>query len=90
MRNVGIRDGKVVRISSEALSGRRLVHAGGLVVAMRVLVPARNAPVFRRSRRRIVDPPDATADPDQIFPSKLDEPCGGGRLARLHTNPEVA
>jgi adenine deaminase len=32
VRNVGIRDGKIVRISS-ALSGRRLVHAGGLVVA---------------------------------------------------------
>ena len=33
VRNVGIRDGKIVRISSEALSGRRVVHAGGLVVA---------------------------------------------------------
>jgi N-acyl-D-aspartate/D-glutamate deacylase len=33
IRNVGIRDGKIVRISSEALSGRRVVHAGGLVVA---------------------------------------------------------
>jgi N-acyl-D-aspartate/D-glutamate deacylase len=33
VRNVGIRDGKIVRISSEALSGRRLVRAGGLVVA---------------------------------------------------------
>jgi N-acyl-D-aspartate/D-glutamate deacylase len=33
MRNVGIRDGKIVRISSEALSGRRVVHASGLVVA---------------------------------------------------------
>ena len=33
VRNVGIRDGKIVRISSEALNGRRLVHAGGLVVA---------------------------------------------------------
>ena len=32
-RNVGIRDGKIVRISSEALSGRRVVHADGLVVA---------------------------------------------------------
>ncbi len=32
-RNVGIRDGKIVRISSEALSGRRVIHAGGLVVA---------------------------------------------------------
>jgi N-acyl-D-aspartate/D-glutamate deacylase len=33
VRNVGIRDGKVVRISSEALSGRRVIHASGLVVA---------------------------------------------------------
>jgi cytosine/adenosine deaminase-related metal-dependent hydrolase len=33
VRNVGVRDGKIVRVSSEALSGRRLVHAGGLVVA---------------------------------------------------------
>jgi hypothetical protein len=33
VRNVGIRDGRIVRISSEALSGRRVVHAGGLVVA---------------------------------------------------------
>jgi N-acyl-D-aspartate/D-glutamate deacylase len=33
MRNVGIRDGKIVRISSEALSGRRVVHVSGLVVA---------------------------------------------------------
>src|ERR1700731_3825261 len=33
VRNVGIRDGRIVRISSEALSGRRVVHAIGLVVA---------------------------------------------------------
>jgi len=33
VRNVGIRDGKIVRISSEALSGRRVIHAAGLVVA---------------------------------------------------------
>jgi N-acyl-D-aspartate/D-glutamate deacylase len=33
VRNVGIRDGKIVRITSEALTGRRVVHAGGLVVA---------------------------------------------------------
>jgi N-acyl-D-aspartate/D-glutamate deacylase len=33
VRNVGIRDGKIVRISSEALSGRRVLHANGLVVA---------------------------------------------------------
>jgi N-acyl-D-aspartate/D-glutamate deacylase len=33
VRNVGIQDGKIVRISSEALSGRHVVHASGLVVA---------------------------------------------------------
>jgi N-acyl-D-aspartate/D-glutamate deacylase len=33
VRNVGIRDGKIVRITPEALSGRRIIHAGGLVVA---------------------------------------------------------
>ncbi len=33
VRNVGIRDGRIVRISSAALSGRRIVHAAGLVVA---------------------------------------------------------
>jgi N-acyl-D-aspartate/D-glutamate deacylase len=33
VRNVGIRDGKIVRVSSEAISGRRVLHAGGLVVA---------------------------------------------------------
>jgi N-acyl-D-aspartate/D-glutamate deacylase len=33
VRNVGIRDGKITRISSEALSGNRVIHAGGLVVA---------------------------------------------------------
>jgi N-acyl-D-aspartate/D-glutamate deacylase len=33
VRNVGIRDGKIVRISSEAMSGRRVVNANGLVIA---------------------------------------------------------
>jgi N-acyl-D-aspartate/D-glutamate deacylase len=33
VRNVGIRGGKIIRVSSEALSGRRVVHASGLVVA---------------------------------------------------------
>ena len=33
VRNVGIRDGKIARISPEALSGRRVVSARGLVVA---------------------------------------------------------
>ena len=27
VRNVGIRDGKIVRISSDALTGRRVIHA---------------------------------------------------------------
>jgi N-acyl-D-aspartate/D-glutamate deacylase len=33
VRDVGIRDGKIVRISSETLTGGRVVHAAGLVVA---------------------------------------------------------
>ena len=33
VRNVGITDGKIARISADPLSGRRVVHAGGLVVA---------------------------------------------------------
>src|SRR5580692_6795875 len=33
VRNVGIRDGKITRISPEALSGRRVLHADGLIVA---------------------------------------------------------
>jgi N-acyl-D-aspartate/D-glutamate deacylase len=33
VRNVGIRDGRIVRISSEALSGRRVIHASRLVLA---------------------------------------------------------
>jgi N-acyl-D-aspartate/D-glutamate deacylase len=33
VRNVAIRDGKIVRISSEPLTGRRVIHAAGLVVA---------------------------------------------------------
>jgi N-acyl-D-aspartate/D-glutamate deacylase len=33
VRNVGIRDGKIGRVSAQALSGRRVIHAGGLVVA---------------------------------------------------------
>jgi N-acyl-D-aspartate/D-glutamate deacylase len=33
VRNVGIRDGKVARICGQALSGKRVIHAGGLIVA---------------------------------------------------------
>jgi hypothetical protein len=33
VRNVAIRDGKIARISAETLSGRRVIHAKGLVVA---------------------------------------------------------
>jgi len=33
VRNVGVRDGKIARISAEALPGKRVIHAAGLVVA---------------------------------------------------------
>ena len=33
VRNVGVRDGIIARISAEPLSGRRVIHAAGLVVA---------------------------------------------------------
>jgi len=33
IRNVGIRDGKIARISTESLAGARVIHASGLVVA---------------------------------------------------------
>ncbi len=33
VRNVGIRDGKIARISAEALASLRVIHASGLVVA---------------------------------------------------------
>ena len=33
IRNIGIRDGKIAGISASALSGRRVIHAAGLVVA---------------------------------------------------------
>jgi len=33
VRNVGIRDGRIARISAEPLTGRRIIHAAGLVVA---------------------------------------------------------
>ena len=33
VRNVGIRDGKIARISAKPLTGRRVIHAAGLVVA---------------------------------------------------------
>ncbi len=33
VRNVGIRDGRIASISANALSGRRVIHAAGLVVA---------------------------------------------------------
>lgn len=32
-RNVGVRDGKIVRITSDGMSGRRVVRAGGLIVS---------------------------------------------------------
>jgi N-acyl-D-aspartate/D-glutamate deacylase len=33
VRNIGIRDGKIARVSADTLRGRRVVHAAGLVVA---------------------------------------------------------
>lgn len=33
IRNVGIREGKIARISAEPLNGQRVIHAAGLVVA---------------------------------------------------------
>ncbi len=33
VRNVGIRDGKVAKISETSLSGRKVIHASGLVIA---------------------------------------------------------
>ena len=33
VRNVGIRDGRIAKLSAEPLSGRRVIHAAGLVVA---------------------------------------------------------
>jgi N-acyl-D-aspartate/D-glutamate deacylase len=33
VRNVGIRDGKIARISDQTLSGKRVIHAAGLIVA---------------------------------------------------------
>ena len=33
VRNVGVRDGKIVRITSDGMSGRRVVRAGGLIVS---------------------------------------------------------
>ncbi len=33
VRNVGIRDGKIARVSAAPISGRRTIHAAGLVVA---------------------------------------------------------
>ncbi len=33
IRNVGVRDGKIVSISPQALKGRRVLHASGMVVA---------------------------------------------------------
>src|SRR5271165_7084921 len=33
IRNVGIREGRIERISADSLTGRRVIHAAGLVVA---------------------------------------------------------
>ncbi|MGA8440056.1 MAG: amidohydrolase family protein [Candidatus Sulfotelmatobacter sp.] len=55
VRNVGIRDGRIVRISSEALSGRRLVHVAGLVVAPGFIDLHQHAQDFASQRVKALD-----------------------------------
>ena len=58
VRNVGIRDGRIVQISATPLSGRRVIHATGLVESQRGLYrppPARSGycqPAGQGLRRR--------------------------------------
>jgi hypothetical protein len=52
--NVGIRDGKIVRISSEALSGRRVVHAR-VLDSLTCISTARTSQASA-SRRSMVSP----------------------------------
>src|SRR6202451_4099989 len=33
VRNVGIREGRIIRVVTEPLNGKRVIHAAGLVVA---------------------------------------------------------
>jgi len=54
-RNVGIRDGKIVRISSETLSGHRVIHASGLVVAPRFIDLHQHAQDLASQRRKALD-----------------------------------
>jgi N-acyl-D-aspartate/D-glutamate deacylase len=55
VRNVGIRDGRIVRISSQALSGRRVVHAAGLVVAPGFIDLHQHAQDFASQRVKALD-----------------------------------
>src|SRR5580700_8085199 len=55
VRNVGIRDGKIVRVSAESLSGRRVVHAGGLVVAPGFIDLHQHAQDFASQRVKALD-----------------------------------
>src|SRR5580700_446656 len=55
VRNVGMRDGRIVRISSESLSGRRVVHAGGLVVAPGFIDLHQHAQDFASQRVKALD-----------------------------------
>jgi N-acyl-D-aspartate/D-glutamate deacylase len=55
VRNVGIRDGKIVRISSEALSGRRVIHAAGLVVAPGFIDLHQHAQTIESQRVKALD-----------------------------------
>jgi N-acyl-D-aspartate/D-glutamate deacylase len=55
VRNVGMRDGRIVRISSQALSGRRVVHAAGLVVAPGFIDLHQHAQDFASQRVKALD-----------------------------------
>jgi N-acyl-D-aspartate/D-glutamate deacylase len=55
VRNVGIRDGRIASISSQALSGRRMVHAAGLVVAPGFIDLHQHAQDFASQRLKALD-----------------------------------
>jgi predicted amidohydrolase len=52
VRNVGIRDGKIVRISAEALSGRRVIDAAGWWSLLASLTCTSTARIWRASGSR--------------------------------------
>jgi N-acyl-D-aspartate/D-glutamate deacylase len=55
VRNVGIRDGRIARISPDALQGRRVIHAGGLVVAPGFIDVHQHAQDFASQRLKALD-----------------------------------